>query len=160
MRARGRRSPSRKWFIQKLNSASSSKIRILQWGLRLRSVRTDEGESFSSSRKGNEEYRRGQSGETNGTADKWSFFGGCFIVISSSFFFAPKSLFWTELPHSTRPKPPFHGQMRAYHSIDLSSWHASLRCDKRIFSLWEGRRFSFLRGSSWARSKKKERKKE
>lgn len=48
----------------------------------------------------------------------------------------------------------FYGQMGTYHSINLSSRHASFMCDKRISLLWKGRRFSFLWGSSWAESKK------
>ncbi len=41
-----------------------------------------------------------------------------------------------------------------YHSIDLSSRHAPFMCDKRIFPLWKGRRFSFLCGCSWSEFKK------
>lgn len=55
----GRRSPSRKRSIQKLNSASSSKIRIQRRGVTAQERLDKWGESFiSSSRKGNEKYRR------------------------------------------------------------------------------------------------------
>lgn len=91
MGARGRRSPSRKWFIQKLNSASSSKIRILQWGLRLRSVRTDEGESFSYSRKGNEEYRQDRAGRRTGQQINDHFLG-VFYRYFFSFFCSKESV--------------------------------------------------------------------
>lgn len=65
----GRRSPSRKRSIQKLNSASSSKIRIQRRGVTAQERLDKWGESFiSSSRKGNEKYRRGQRMETNRTA--------------------------------------------------------------------------------------------
>lgn len=65
----GRRSPSRKRSIQKLNSASSSKIRIQRQGVTAQERLDKWRESFiSSSRKGNEKYRRGQRMETNRTA--------------------------------------------------------------------------------------------
>lgn len=56
----GRRSPSRKRSIQKLNSASSSKIRIQQRGVTAQERLDWQGERFSSSRKGNKKYRWGQ----------------------------------------------------------------------------------------------------
>lgn len=122
----GRRSPSRKRSIQKLNSASSSKIRIQQRGVTAQERLDLQGERFSSSRKGNKKYRWGQRTETNRTADELCLF--------------------FELNYLVRlPRDVFHGHMWVYHSIDLSSWHASFpRCDKRIFWLWEGRRFAFL----------------
>lgn len=56
----GRRSPSRKRSIQKLNSASSSKFRIQQRGVTAQERLDWQGERFSSSRKGNKKYRWGQ----------------------------------------------------------------------------------------------------
>lgn len=53
----GRRSPSRKRSIQKLNSASSSKIGIQQRGVTAQERLDLQGERFSSSRKGNKKYR-------------------------------------------------------------------------------------------------------
>lgn len=55
--SRGRRSPSRKRSIQKLNSASSSKIRIQQRGVTAQERLDLQGERFSFSRKGNKKYR-------------------------------------------------------------------------------------------------------
>lgn len=131
----GRRSPSRKRSIQKLNSASSSKIRIQQRGVTAQERLDLQGERFSSYRKGNRKYRGGQRTETNRTAAEL-----CLLL-----FFKLNYLIWL-------PRVDFHGHMWVYHSIDLSSWHASFpRRDKRIFWLWEGRRFSFRWGSSRAK---------
>lgn len=55
---------------------------------------------------------------------------------------------------SRNPEPLFRGQTRTYHSIACQVDTLSPMCDKRIFLLWKGRRFSLLWGSSRAESKK------